>query len=249
MVTMKHFFLVFAIVILLNTGCTKTNSLNSFNLQAKVVSQLTNQAIPGAKIYIRVASKESISGIFVHVTLLDSFTVVSDNSGNISCRIKYNNDPNISVEFNKVDDTYSTGFFFQRTEYLISELKNLTLLTFYVRKYANLKINVKNINPLNDNDAIDLYISQDSTHYYNNIIDSIHNFRVMNQPLVYPAANDGRNPYWIGKDVNSTIYGKIQEGTTYQITWEVSRNGVHTINKSLRLKTSINSLNLYDILY
>ncbi len=245
---MKYLSLLFATVIFLNLSCTKTSSLNSFNIDAKVVSQLTNQPISNARLYVKVVSKQG-SGLFSYETLIDSFSVTSDNSGKIPCSIKYNNDPNIVVKFYKEDDSYSTGLFPQKTEYSISDLKNTTLLTFYVRKYANLKINLKSINSIDSNDAVGLYIFQDSTNYQNNIIDSIRNFGVNNQPFAYPAADNGTNPYWVGKTVNSNIYGKIQEGTIYQITWNVRRNRVNTDYKSSRIQTSINRLNSYDINY
>ncbi len=245
---MKYFSLLFASVIFLNLSCTKTSSLNSFNVDAKVVSQLTNQPISNARLYVKVVSKQG-SGLLSYETLIDSFSVISDNNGKISCNIKYNNEPNIVVKFYKQDDSYSTGLFPQKTEYSISDLKNATTLTFYVRNYAYLKINLKSVNPIDSNDAVSLYIFQDSTNYQNNIIDSVINFGVKNQPLSYPAADNGTNPYWVGKIVNSIIYGKIQEGTIYQITWNVRRNGVNTDNKSPRIQTSMNSMNVYDINY
>ncbi len=246
---MKYCFLVLITLALLSAiSCTKDNSTHSFNINAKIVSELTKQSIADAKVHVEVAS-EKASGSYVYDVLIDSFTIRSDANGNLSCNIKHNNDPNIFVKFEKIDDAYSTGFIPQKTAFTLSELKNSAQLNFYVRKYASLVINVKNNHPFDDKDAIGVDIIQDGTNYINSGIESIQNVGINNQPWDYPATDDGRNPYWTGKNVNSTIYGKVQEGTTYQITWNVRKNGINTDYKSERFTTSLNSLNSYDIFY
>jgi hypothetical protein len=244
---MKHIAIYVTILFCTAAGCKKGDLTNAYNFKATVVSQLTNEHIAGTQIHVEVDSKQY--GITPYDVVLDSFTLVSDNNGNVFCNIKYNDDPYIGVKFFKADDAYTTGLLPQKTEFSVKDLKTAAPLILYVRKYTGLKITVKSTNSFNDNDAIGVSINQDNTNYFNNIIDSIQNFGTINQPLSYPATNDGNNPYWVGQNVNSIIYGKIQEGTTYQITWDVRKNGINTDYKSPVLNTSGNTLNSYNIVY
>jgi hypothetical protein len=246
---MKYCFSMLITVSLLNAvSCTKDHPTHSFAVNVKIASELTQQNIANANVHVKVAS-EKVSGSYVYDVLTDSFMIRSGANGNFSCNIKYNDDPNIFITFEKTDDAYSTGFIPQKTAFALSELNNTSQLTFYVRRYASLIINVKNLHPFDANDAIGVDIVQNGTNYTNNGIESIQNFGVSNQPLIYPAADDGTNTYWTGKNVNSTIYAKVQEGTTYQLTWNVRKNGINTAYKSDKFTTSLNGLNSYDIFY
>src|SRR3954469_12912906 len=107
---MKYLSVAFATVIFFNFSCKKTTSLNSFNIDTRVVSQLNNQPVSNARFIVKVVSQQG-TGPFSYETLIDSFSVISDNAGKIPCTIKYNDDPNIVVKFYKEDDSYSTGLF------------------------------------------------------------------------------------------------------------------------------------------
>ena len=244
----KNLLIIAIIVFVIATSCTKNDSLGNFNFNAKIASEITGDNISNAKVYIKVAS-EKVSGSYTYDALIDSFTIRSDANGNIFCNIKYNDDPNIFVKFEKTDDSYSTGFTSYKTEFALSELKNLAPVTFYVRKYESLIIHLRNIHPFDNSDAIGVDIYQEGTNYISSGVESIKNVGVSNQPWAYPAADDGKNPYWIGTNVNSIIYGKVQEGTTYQINWDVRKNQINTDHKSQKFITTLDSLNSYNILY
>ena len=247
---MKYCFsILVAAMLLFIASCTKSDLPNKSAINVTIISELTHEAIPNANVHVTVLSQKGVNGGYIYNEVLDSFTITSDANGKIPCPVKYNDDPDISVKFEKTDDSYSTGFLSQKTDFTISELKQSSRLTFYVRRYTPLVINVKSIAPVDDNDAVSVDVSQGGTDYITGFVESIQNFGVINQPFSFPATDNGTNPYWIGKNINSTIYGKLQEGTTYQISWDVRKNGVNTDYKSITFTTSVNSVNSYNIAY
>ncbi len=246
---MKNSFLILAAALLSMTSCVKSGLPNSAAIHATIVSEVTGEPIAGAKVYVTVSSQKGVSGGYIYDEVLDSFTTTSDANGRISCPVKYNDDPYIDVKFEKADDSYSTGFLPQKTDFSIAELKQPSELMFYVRRYAALIINVKSIAPFDDNDAIGVDVFQQGSNYSSGFVESIQNFGIANQPPGYPAADNGTNPYWIGKNVNATIYGKLQEGTTYAISWNIRKNGINTEYKSATFTTTLNGVNSYDIQY
>ncbi len=64
-----------------------------------------------------------------------------------------------------------------------------------------------------------------------------------------PAYEDGNNPYWVGDNVNSSIHGHLQEGTTYVIIWSVRKNDIVVEYRSEPKNTISDELNTFEIEY
>jgi len=230
-------------------GCKKNDLPNSYHLKLKVLSEVTQAPIINAKVVISTYSYDYVNSIYTYKKLLNTATYNSDSNGEIDGAILYNNDPNIVVQLNKIGDSISTGLCSFRDEYTLDSLRKISVLNLYVRKYASLKITLKSVNPINDSDAVSVQIFQNNAPCVGVNIDSIVNMGVKNQSIGYPYADSGNYPYWIGQNVNSIIYGKLQEGTNYIIYWDVRKNGVNTTFKSATFNTIVTGLNRYDIAY
>lgn len=236
-------------IVMVFVGCKKNDLPNSYHLKLKVLSEVTQAPIINAKVVISTYSYDYVNSIYTYKKLLNTSTYYSDNNGEIGCTILYNNDPNIVVQLHKVGDSISTGLCSLSDEYTLDSLRKIPVLNLYVRKYASLKITLKSINPINDSDAVSIQIFQNNAPCVSVNIDSIVNMGVKNQPIGYPYADNGNYPYWIGQNVNSIIYGKLQEGTNYIIYWYVRKNRVNSTYKSATFNTIVTGLNTYDITY
>ncbi len=151
--------------------------------------------------------------------------------------------------FDKEDDEYSTHLLTSKKNFYLSELEGDDPLIFKVREYKELEIKVKSIAPYDENDAIGVYIYEKNTSYIRGVIYKIKNFEDINEPRGPPAFEDRNNPYWVGDNVNSIIYGRLQEGTAYVIIWSVRKNDIIVEHRSEPKNTISDELNTFDIEY
>jgi hypothetical protein len=244
---MKYITMVL-ISMLLFFSCKKWSSLpNDYNTSAKIISEVSGKPIAGATMIVEVLSAQpGIGGYYDEV--LDSFSVKSDNNGDLNFNIRYNDDLYIHVRFFCID-TSTTGLVNSKTDFSLEDFKQLAPFTFLVRELEPLNITVKTINHYNNDDAIDVDVVDGNIGYPIGRITSIQNFADKNQGVETGNWIDYNNPYWIGNNVNSIIHEKLEEGTTYKINWGIKKDGAYTDYYSNTFKTQSDTLNAYTILY
>lgn len=242
---MKTKIFLFTVSLLLIFSCRKTDQY--IIIKGKVLDEITKENVPGAKIWVRIVSTH-IEGFFSYETLIDSKTTSTDDAGNFSIAMQYNDANNI-VDLYKTNNEKYTELLDFGKNHTVSEFANNNAVVFYVRRWEKLKIKVKNLSPYDSNDNVRISILQQNTSLDNSIIDSIQNFGKANQPIPPPAYDDGKYPFWIGSNVNSIIYGKVQENTKLTFFWSVRKNGISKDYQSAPINTISNGITEFEINY
>ena len=236
------------LLILILSSCSSKDDVNSIIVYGKLISPITNIGIDDARIHIR-AEEHGGSGWFSYSTEIDSYTAATNIDGTFTAILNYENRTNV-ISFG-MDGTIgpSTGILDSKKSFYVSDLFDVDSLVFHARKYEELKIFVKSIDPFDENDSIGISIYQSNTNYLNNVFYNIENIGDSNEIWPSPASDNGTRPYWIGENIDSIIYGHIQEGANYVIRWSVSKNGITESFVSDTFSTLSNQLNTFEILY
>ncbi len=242
----KIFFLLLTVLLL--AGCSADDDgLNSIEISGRLVSQVTGKGVSDGLILAKVNEYHG-SGMLGYTVEISSKQIQTDANGYFTATLFYKNKDNVFL-FEQINEQVATGMLQEQKNFYLSDLENGSPLNFVVRKYEKLEIALKSTSPYDDNDAIGISIYQNNTNYFNNIIYKIENFGDQNQPYEDPASENGLNPYWIGDDVNSILYGYIQEGASVQIKWSVRKNGIVRNFQSDFFDTASDQVNLFEISY
>lgn len=242
-----HIFLIVIIGLFLGSCTGDDDNLNSIEVKGRLVSEITGEGIANGNIFAYVNEYKG-SGIFAHAVEIDSKDIRTDANGYFSTTLNYKDKNNV-ILFEQINDETATGLLQEKRNFYISELKDTSPLVLLARKYETLEIKVRSIDPFDENDALGVYIYQTNTNYYNSIIYKIENFGDQNEQYEYPASENGLNPYWIGNDVNTTVLGNIQEGSSFNIKWSVRKDGIVNEYESGFIDTVSGETNFYEINY
>ncbi len=243
---MKPNFLLF-IIVLFGLNCKKDASINTLTVRGHVLSEITNKPFPNSKVFITVY-KTVYFGYMPLTASIDHKNTITDSLGNFTSDIIIDNDSSTVIRFEKIADKQS-GDLVKNAEFSFLLFRQNPITNLYVRQYADLIINLKNVIPFDNNDQVSISYFVTGSSLSHDPVDSVINYGLINQPYLPPAYNDGKNLFWIGKDVNSTIAIKVQESTTFQIFWTAKKNNIITSYKSQIFNTSINSVNKFEINY
>lgn len=127
----------------------------------------------------------------------------------------------------------------------MEEIKANPNVIFHARQWETLKIKLKNTSPFDNNDSVSLGFLEDNTSYVNIPIYNIINNGVSNQP--WPEETNLLTPYWVGSNIDSEVFVRLQNDTTYSVFWYVRKNGVSSTFHSQMTNTLSGQINLYQI--
>ncbi|MCF6308418.1 MAG: hypothetical protein L3J09_10730 [Flavobacteriaceae bacterium] len=234
----KIFFYLLSIGLGFISSCSNDDDMY-VNIKGKIVSQVTNEGVSDAPIFI--SSNEvygSWGGGFIVVDNNSGFT---DANGDFSLSLKYSNNNNI-FSFYSGNEFSFTDILEPNNNLRFEEATNGELI-FKVRRKAKLKITLKNINPFDENDSISFSIHQSlgfqaMVYQIDNF--GVENFYIENYPLY---------THWVGENVNSNIFSTLVEGATYKLRIFINKNGVQTDYFTPEFETDLANLNEYILNY
>lgn len=235
------------IVALVSNACRQEIDENLFNVKGKVINEITKVGIPAYE-FTLLEQETTGSGIFSIVKVVNSKAIKTDANGNFNVAIDVKSNSN-GFEFSSgMTDNYTP---IQNSRHVFNNINLLSeALLFNVRNWEKLEIKVKNTQPFDENDEIRVSVFEDNTHYIGQFITKITNNGVKNIGPGYPASDNGLNPHWIGKNVDSKIYFNLQNGTQYTIFYDVKKNGIWTnYVKSPTFSTQSGQINYYTLEY
>ncbi len=233
---------------LILSSCSLNDGLNSKTVNGRLISSITGDGITNAEIYIRV-NEYNGSGWFGYSTELDSDRATTNEDGSFTTTVYYDNQNNVVLFDMDGTEGPSTGILDSKKNFYVSELFDVDSLVFHARKYEELKIFVKSINPFDENDKISVSIFERNTNYITGVYYDIENLGDLNEPSEFTFGEGPGQPFWIGDNIDSIIYGHLQEGTNYRILWAVTKNDIIDEFESEVFSTSSNELNTFVIEY
>lgn len=240
-------FVLIMTALLLGSCSAEDDGQNSIEVSGKLVSEVTGEGIARGVMYVLV--EEYIgSGMFGYLKEISSQEIETDEDGYFTANLRFKDKEN-GMLFQQINEELATGILDSKRTFKISELDGNESLIFEAREYKELIIKLKNTSPFDEEDFISISIFQSNTSYFNSVIYGIENFDDQNEPWGPPASENGLNPFWIGDNVDSNIYGHIQEGASYIIVWNVRKNGIVTEYKSDRIETISGEINSFEINY
>jgi hypothetical protein len=234
-------------------SCIKVHyeeNLNDFLFEGKVVDEVTNEPVANMEIVYEVC--EIIPGsIFYRCSTKDEGTIKTDANGKFSVVVHYEDkDNDLKFYTNSKNDNYDGNTF--PLNYSIEKLINEGVPEIKVNRYASLKITVKNINPINEDDSI-------SIRYFSDDDELFRSYTLMRESLInYGNTNvffDNGNSIsgmliWNGKNVHSGIEGKIPAAyKSVYIDYTVKKNGVYEDYKTEVINLKPDGVNEYLIEY
>lgn len=230
------------------------DGLNRQEVSGVLISEVSGKGIANTSLTATVLSASGY-GIFSSSNQVSRKEITTNHQGEFSLSVKYEDRDNW-VWFTKNDEEKSTDILNIVPRFYISELDEGPA-TLYVREFHPLEITVKNVDPFDSEDAI--YVSVFFTvqendndinfRYTHSVIYDIVNRLDENLPHTYPVTDNGLRPDWIGDQVDSTIYGRLQEATTYKVIWSVRKNGVVTEYSTDFIPTDADAVNRVQIMY
>lgn len=144
--TKRNTILLFCLVVLFGTGCLKPAEDHNVRWQGKVLEKVTKKGVANAKIYLyerKVDLLGSSGGILIE-------TYQSDKDGNFSIDYTYR------VNYGYLVKVFADKYY-ESEDYIPSEKKGVATTTeLFLDPYAWIKFHVKNVNPYDENDKIDI---------------------------------------------------------------------------------------------
>ena len=192
-------------------------------VNGKIINNANGEPVTNYLLHL-VEQKTASTGILGVTVIENEVATTTDVAGNFSFtfQVKHRNDDfRLSGKGNADYDTFSEFVDF-------GDLG--TPKIFKVSNFEKLEIYLKNVLPeTHESDKIKVYIYQKPE--YGTVITSIENFGLANQPFGNSSYENGLNPYWIGKNINSVIRAKLISGSHYQIFYDITKNGVTKFNQ------------------
>lgn len=240
---MKNLKMVFIVFVVMAASCSKDDNNGDgegmATVKGRIVSGVTNEGIKNAP--IAVFSEEYYKELFGGYFDIDNTTGMTDDNGYFSVSLRYSNPDNFFTFYS--EDEFKTTQILNRNDRFIMETATSGDLVFEVRRLGKLKIILKNIDPFDENDSVSFTIFQGLG--YNPAVYQIDNYGVENGYIEnYPM-----NTHWVGKDVNSVIHSTLEEGQTYRLIVNTTKNGIHTNYTTEEMNTSLSILNEFTLTY
>lgn len=233
------------ILLLLFTSCSLDNS-DYQDIHLKILSQFNNEPIPNVDVLVLVQNVRG-SGMFSSTYEISRKIIKTGKNGEINTAMRYEN-LNDFFTIYIIEEEICTDVLRHTNSFFFEEVLNGNPLKLYARKYFPMQIKVKNINPYNENDKISISFYHVGSNYYSAPIYDIINNGNINE-FYEGAGISGYRPLWIGENVDSTIFKRVQEGTKVKISWEVMRNNAVTKFESEFIPTVQDGTTHYEINY
>ena len=233
---MKKIILILTCIILL-LSCS--NDDNFITINGSVERAINGEKIANQIVHLETIKSQGSGQYTSYITALEYKQVLTDANGNFSVTMKI------------VDNMFVRVFKIQDDNFSAFELKNFyptENITVKVNKLIKFKIFVKNTNPFDNNDRIDI---QFFSGFVANIRTKIENFGVPNN---FTSNGSGQNiiqeSSWNGINVNSIIYYKVPENSVdYKIRWFKTKNGIQSEGFSNDIPFQSSAENEYNFNY
>lgn len=205
-------FITFLILLSLSLGSCKKHSKH-VKVSGKVEHVRTGNGVSNVEIELNTQS--SSPGIFGSITTVhDTKTVITDENGNFSVRMKTEKESSVAIKTEGKDDFYCEDprqTFSYKSDIIIPAIK-----------WVDTRIHVKNVNPYDENDWVQvrLWANLDALIEFQKVEDYGSEYKGI-------SLISGEFARWEGTDINSTIYFKMTEDVIVpEILWKTRKNGV-----------------------
>lgn len=133
----------------------------------------------------------------------------------------------------------------------VRELKSIDKLIHKVSKLTKLEVRVKNLNPVDDNDRIEIkkFVFEDPEILPKMNYFGVNNKGIENDKIDYGNNQIGNLLIWRGQNVDSTIDGMIISNRNVYVEYEITKGGITT---NLKTKTKLikrDNYNFFTIEY
>jgi len=241
---------IFILLLVANSCSTIDESdVKYIEIKGKIVNQYTNESIPNISFNLKTGLKHQNSEgspIWDWTEIIEDMEITTDENGNFSEQIAYEDLTNSLMLFKSNDTNYTQ--FVEGNNKTIADINENTPFVIGVRHWEDLVITIKNSTPYDENDSINIYVRQLNTPYDMSIVTEIVNNGVQNQPCLV-GDDDGLRPFWIGKNIDSEMMVHIQNGSKYSIQTTITKNGITTVTWSDEIETINGTLNEYEIIF
>jgi hypothetical protein len=242
----------FMIFLIIASSCTSVeeSDLKYIEINGKIVNDFTNDPISNISFNLKTGLKHQNSenpSVWDWTEIFENIEITTDENGVFSTEIAYKDLSNSLIFFREDDNDY-TRFVKGNLGKTIADINNNAPIVIKVRHWEDLVITVKNIDPYDENDRVNIYVRQTNTPLDMHIITEIVNNGVQNQQTA-EGDDNGLRPLWIGSAVDSEIKVHIQNGSKYSIQTTVTKNGITTVTWSDEIETIDGILNEYEVNY
>ena len=228
---MKKIALILGIILVVVVSCTDDDKYVTIN--GKVERIINGDGIPNQIVSLQIRQVHGSGQYGTYYTDIESKQVTTDSNGKFSVVVK-NADRMFVEVFKSSDENYATF-----------ELKSFNPndnIILGIHKYIKFKVYVKNINPFDLNDHINVNLV---TGNVQNFVEKIENFGLQNS--ISPIYLDTS---WRGINVNSVIYYNIPENAErYGIVAYQIKNSVNNTIVINNIPFQINQINEFNFNY
>lgn len=245
---MKSSYLKFILLLILAPSminCSTDDELHQ-EIQLRLVSEVTGEPVTGVEVLV-LAQGARGTGMFASIYEVSREIAQTDSNGYANVVLNYESSENFFTIY-AIDEDISTDIIRHTNSFFFEEVQGKTPLELKVRRYFPMEIIVKSINPYDDNDQISVSFFHVGSSFISAPLYKIENRGDSNEPYGSPSFGD-LQPFWIGDNVDSTIFKRVQEGTEAKISWTVTRNNMVTEFESEFIPTVQNGVTYYVINY
>jgi len=151
-----HRGLIFLFISLFTLQSCSDDNLVGIEVNGRIVSNVTGEGMPNIPFTYMVTEVEG-SGILSNTITISQGNVITDKFGNFTTTIYYESGGNV-CKFWKGDDEWTTDFLSDPQSFWCRDLDSNVPIKLEVRKYEEMKVYVKNTNPIDDDDSINVSI-------------------------------------------------------------------------------------------
>ncbi len=238
---MKKTILLIVLIFILFSCSNDENNFTTIN--GRVEREINGEGIPRQKVMI-VINQVHGTGSWRYTTIVDSKQVTTDSNGKFSASMKIEPDTYVTVGTSQ-DDNYTNS-------QLSSLITNEDLL-LKINKFLKFKIFIKNSNPFNSNDYINIDFASGLEQSF---VTKIENFGIQN--IKRSAENLPGGGYipafeetaWRGIDVYSIVHYNVPENAeVYKILWQKEKNSKEETGLTSEILRKENQINEFEFNY
>lgn len=238
---MKKIILIFSIVLFISS-CSNDDKF--ITISGRVERASTGEGIDNQVVYLFIGQAHGSGPYGSYYTNIESKQVTTDLNGNFSLTVK--SVDRMFVKVSKSPDNIYAG----------SELKGFNpndKIILKVQKFLKFKIYVKNVNPFDLNDFININLVSGNVQ---NFRTKIENFGIEN--IKYPEENlpgggtigAFEDASWRGLNVNSIVHYNVPENAeSFSIVAYKKKNGIDNTIVIHNIPFQIDQINTYNFDY
>ena len=235
---------LFLIVILAIVSSCSPEEFDYIPINGKILRAVNGEGIANQTLNI-MTRKSTGQGLFSSTKIIDSTYIVTDANGNFSSSLIYENDAFVTIVHSGDEDYLGSGIY---KNYSINDP-----IIIEVDKFIKFKINVKNMDPLDENDFIKIDFFAGLANVRRT---KIENFGIENthNPVEMLPGGGSIGPWeeasWNGMNVNSNIYYSVPESADiFKLYWYKRKGGIESEGFTDNIPFTINQTNTFLFAY